>query len=227
MKNHDKLDFRLQATESEVIITIMVNNIPLYDEIICKHAEYSFENEEEKNSFIAKSYLFETYPQEKLSEEILFYYNFPENLMPVDYKHLMIGFSPVETLGILYQPILETNDLNLSTAEINEMKNYLKEMEFENGVVCLVHTCQSISCSHILMQLVANIENNTIVMHSFRDSFNTKFHQDLKFIFDKEQYLEVLHRLKIICDDTKNYEDYQKFQTGRFYRENDDLFKEL
>ena len=220
MKNLDILDFRLQATGSTIIATILVNNIPLYDYIICKHAEYSFENEEDKKTFFAESYNFEMQPVENLEEEILFYYNFPENLMPIDPKHTMIGFSPRATFYLLYEPFVKSNELCLTKEELED-----EEYDNDEGVICLVHTCGSVGCSCIYMKVDENTENKTIVLHSFRDSCGLEYDSKIKFTFEKDQYFEVLKRLKISCDNSTNYEEYQKFQTERFYKENAHLFE--
>ena len=71
-------------------------------------------------------------------------------------------------------------------------KKMLKKLENVSIDVKNAPVAEALSQCFINQAVAFNIENNTIVMHSFRDSFNTKFHQDLKFIFDKEQYLEVL-----------------------------------
>lgn len=224
MQKLDKLDFRLQSAESSLIATILFNNLPLYDSIICKHAELSFDKNFDKNNFFAESYSFEINPVEDLDEEILFYYNFPDNLMPVDCKHPMIGFSPVETFAISYQPFLESNELNFSSTELSEIRYSLQDFNLDNGLICLVHTCQSINCSNLSMKLELDNERKRILMHFFRDSFDTEFHKDVKFVFEKDQFLEILKRLNQLCKNVKSHDDYRKFLSERFDIENIDLF---
>lgn len=118
MENLDQLNFCLQKSESAIIATILVNNIALYDYIICKHAELGFDNDLERKKFIVESYRFDIYPKENLTEEMLFYYNFPENLMHVDFKHEMVGFSPYSTFLTLIEPFLDQNEFGFSAKEI-------------------------------------------------------------------------------------------------------------
>ena len=220
MENLDQLNFCLQQSDSTIIATILVNNIPLYDYIICKHAALGFANDVEKKNFIAESYNFKIYPQEDLTEEMLFYYNFPENLMHVDFKHEMVGFSPYETLVILSQPFLKSNEIGLTEKELNDFKDDLSDYTLEESNICLVHTCGSTGCSHIKMKLDCDTENNTVKMHSFQSSFGEIFHPEVQFRFDKEQYFSVLKSLKKICDYIKDDQDYLKFTTERYYKEN-------
>lgn len=88
---YNQLSYCLQSNEDNIIITLLIDGNPLYDIIVCKHAEVNFDNKEEVRKFWEDSYYFSIHSQEPPSEETLFYYNFPENLMPVDPKHPMIG----------------------------------------------------------------------------------------------------------------------------------------
>lgn len=226
MEEFDKLGFCLQSHNRYVIATLLINEVPLYDYIICQHAELQFDNEKDRQEFIFDSYHFQVYSGDPPDEETLFYYNFPENLMPADPKHDMIGFSPEETLTILSQPFLDTNENQLSVKERNNLQDDLEELTGANqGILCLVHVCGSTGCSHIQMNATRNNSEKTITLHSFQDSFGTVFHPEIQFTFKEEQYLMILKGLEHICKESKDYADYQKFQTERFYRENPDLFK--
>lgn len=223
MREYDSLDFCLQSHNGGVIATLLINNVPLYDNIICKHAKLSFDtNDEERRKFIFQSYDYDVDSVESLSEEFLFYYNFPENLMPVDPKHNMVGFTPGTTFFILFYPFLNSNESHIQELKYDDLENDIKEYQWEdNGIICLVHTCDAIGCSNFQMDITRNCEDETIVLHSFKDSFGNLYHPEIKFVIKEENYLEVLKSLKKVCDESKGYEDYLKFETDRFYREND------
>lgn len=112
MEEINKIDFRLQAFEKELINTVLIDNIPLYDCIVCKHLELNFLDERDRYKFIIESYNFSTVPADDVEEEALFYHNFPQNVMPVDPKHEMIGLSAHATFAILSYPFLESNVFN-------------------------------------------------------------------------------------------------------------------
>jgi hypothetical protein len=192
MEQFDQLNFCLQQSNSSIIATILVNNIPLYDYIICKHTELGLDNDVERKKFITESYNSDIYPQENLTEEMLFYYNFPENLMHVDFKHEMVGFPPYSTFLTLIEPFLGQNEFGFYEKEI-------EDLSLEGSNICLVHTCGNTGYSHIKMKLDCDTEENIVQMHSFQSSFGEIFHPEVQFRFDKKQYISFLKALKKIC----------------------------
>jgi hypothetical protein len=76
----DKLDFCLQNHKGEIIVTLLVNQVPLYDYITQKEAENKCKTKEEKNEFLLDAYNFDVYHGQEVKDEQLFYHNFPHNI---------------------------------------------------------------------------------------------------------------------------------------------------
>lgn len=111
----------------------------------------------------------------------------------------------------------------------NTKVNNIGEMSKENSVVaqqvlCLVHTCGSTECGHVTMKLELSEDGQYLEMHSFANSFGFQYHPDVKYKFERAQYINILTKLQHICDTTKGYQEYSKFESERFYRENAYLF---
>lgn len=196
---------------------LLIDGNPLYDSIVCKHAEVNFENKEDKNNFVIESFHFEIYSLEPPSEETLFYYNFPENLMPVDPKHPMIGLNSEQTFNLLISPFLETNELELTEEEITEFKSDRSHLEWEDSLVCLSHCCGYIECSNVQMKIERNMKEKTVTFHSFKESSGFDYHAEVKYTFEESQYLDCVKNLKNLNDGIKTYQDYSEFESKRFY----------
>ncbi|MCW2121201.1 hypothetical protein [Flavobacterium sp. 7A] len=216
------LDFCLQQNNSEIIVTLLINNVPLYDCIVVKHIANSFLNEIEKNEFIVSSYNFEIYPLESIEEEELFYHNFPKNVSPVDYKHQMVGLSLKATFCVLASKHLDLEALFLKGEKIsvNDLNDFYLDKKQEK-IVILSHSCGVINCSNVSMHIKK--ESGRVVWDNFY-WFNENFHQKVTFQFEENQYLETLQKLKILVEELKTYENYCDFQSDSFY--NPQEFKE-
>lgn len=214
---YNQLSYCLQSNEDNIIITLLVDGNPLYDSITCKHAEVNFENEEQAREFMEDSYYFRVHPQDPTSEETLFYYNFPENLMPVDPKHAMIGLHSEQTFELLVSPFLDTNELNLSDEKIIELTQDISRLQWDDHLVCLSHSCGYIDCSNIQLKIERNQKAKTVTFHSFKASSDYEFHSDVCYTFEESQYLDCLQKMKKLNDNLKTYQDYSEFESKRFY----------
>ena len=210
----DTLDFCLQKHDASIIVTLLINQVPLYDCIIQKEAEFTCSSKEEKKEFLLESYNFDIYPKDEIEEENLFYYNFPQNLSPVDYKHPMIGFEACFTYHALVCPFSDLEMFYLEDKKIPE--NDFDDIYFDKEkqlIICLVHTCGSIGCSNISME-IKQIRGNIEWMNFY--SFDEYLHNKTKFKFDQVQYFEVLQRLKSLNNNLKTYQDYSDFEIERW-----------
>lgn len=214
---YNQLSYCLQSNEDNIIITLLIDGNPLYDMIVCKHAEVNFDNKEEVRKFWEDSYYFSIHSQEPPSEETLFYYNFPENLMPVDPKHPMIGLHSEQTFELLVAPFLATNELNLSDEKIIELRQDISRLERNENLICLSHCCGYIDCSNVHMKIERNQIEKTVSFCSFKASSDYEFHSDVCYTFEKSQYLDCLQKLKKLNDNLKTYQDYSEFESKRFY----------
>lgn len=207
----DILDFCLQQNNGEIIVTTLINNVPLYDCIIVKHSTNSFLNEIEKNEFLLSSYDYEIYPLESVEEEELFYHNFPKNVSPVDCKHQMVGLNLKATFCVLASKHLDEERLFLKGEKISEddLNDFYLDKDKEK-IVVLSHSCGVINCSNVSMQIKK--EGEKVVWDSFY-WFEEDFHKNVAFQFDEKQYLENLQKLKILVDELKTYDDYCDYQS--------------
>lgn len=134
----DTLDFRLQKSKGSVIVTVLINQVPLYDCIIQKQAKFNFTSKKEKNEFLLESYCFDNFPDQEIDEEELFLHNFPQNLSPIDYKHPMIGLGVCFTYYALVCPHSETEMFYLKDKKIPE--NEFDDIYFDKKkqlIICL------------------------------------------------------------------------------------------
>lgn len=220
----DKLDFCLQNDEGEIIVTLLINQVPLYDYITQKEAENICKTTEEKNKFLLDAYNFESFPDRETEEEELFYHDFPQNLSPVDYKHPMIGFGVCFTYYALVSQHYDLEMFYFSGTKIIEKEfDCIYDDKEKKQIYCLCCTCGSIGCANVSMEIkqikaeqkMFNQAKNKIKWFNFY-SFSEYFHKKVSFTFEENQYLDVLQRLKVLNDNMKSYQDYCVFEQERF-----------
>ncbi|MXV38313.1 hypothetical protein GO491_06425 [Flavobacteriaceae bacterium Ap0902] len=211
MEQYDSLDFRLQSHDNYIIATMLVNNVPLYDSIVTKHIISTYESDKERNENFLKFYYLETYPEEMIDEEALFYYNFPRNLMPLDQKHIMIGLSPFESFMNFAKILFNTHDFNLDDRYTPQYNDTEAIGEF-GEIICLVHTCGIADCDYYQMQIERIASDKIIKWCGFKWA-RDPLHRDVNYTFKEDNYLEVMLKLKAISDKVKNYKDYLEFKS--------------
>lgn len=221
----DKLDFCLQNHKGEIIVTLLINQVPLYDYITQKEAENICKTKEEKNKFLLDAYHFNIYSGPEAEEEQLFYHNFPQNLSPVDYKHPMIGLNVCFTY---YALVSQHYDLEMfySNGEKIQEKEFddIYFDKIKNNIYCLCCTCGSNGCSSVCMEIkqikaapkIFNQAKNKIVWSNFNSFSEYIFNEKVSFTFEENQYLDVLQRLKVLNDNMKSYQDYCVFEQERY-----------
>lgn len=218
-QNFDKLDFCLQSSNGSIIVTLLINQVPLYDCIVAKEAEFEHITNEAKQKFWLQMYNFDCMYDKELDEEELFYHNFPENLMPIDQKHPLVGM----WLNFIFHAlIINYKHLEEFYANGNEIPNE----EFEdvytdkenNFVACLCCNCLSTECYSISMEIKAN--DGKVEWFNF-NTWGNLYNPNVKFIFEESQYLEVLMRLKALNDNVKNNEDFQEFKYKKWTENKD------
>lgn len=210
----DKLDFCLQKSGGEIIVTLLINQVPLYDCIIKKSAEFTCLTKEEKNKFFLESYNFNNFPDVEIDDEELFYHNYPQNLSPVDYKHPFIGLGVCFTYHLLVSQYteLEMFYLNGEKIEINDFSEIYFDTK-KQLLFCLCCACGSIDCSSFSMEIKKN--KGKIEWINFYN-FSDYLHEKVSFQFEEKQYFEVLQQLKLLNDNLKTYEDYSNFEIERW-----------
>jgi hypothetical protein len=220
----DKLDFCLQKYKGEIIVTLLINQVPLYDYVTQKEAENICKTKEEKNKFQLEAYHFEYFPDQDIEEEELFCYNFPQNLSPVDYKHPMIGFGAYFTYYALVSQHSDLEMFYFNGTEIPEKEfDWIYWDEKKKQICCLCCTCGSLGCANVSMEIkqikaepkIFNQAKNTIKWFNFF-TFSEYFHEKVSFTFEENQYFEVLQRLKVLNDNLKSYQDYCVFEQERY-----------
>lgn len=212
----DQLGFCLQTFKDYILVTLLINNVPLYDQIVFHHAIHSYETEDERAAYFLKSYSFNIYPTEyTVSEKELYLFNALEGLSPVDYKHDMIGLDVYTTFQILYLPFLFTNELEFTVSEKWDIDSSRSELGYLGGYYCLMHNCGCQGCSDMLFNFDRDETEHTIRFHSFQFNSGWKFHSNVEFTFDEIQYLEVVRRIKSIYDNLKTEEDWLKYKESQ------------
>ena len=214
IEKFDTLDFCLQKNEGRIIVTLLINQVPLYDCIVQKEVEFNYISKEEKNKFLLDSYDYLIYETVEIDEEGLFYYNFPQNVSPVDYKHPMIGLGASFTYHALVCPHSDLELFHLNGEKIPE--DEFDDIYFNKQkqlIICLGHSCGSTNCSSISMEIKQM--DGKIEWFNFY-SFDEYFHEKVTFKFEENQYFEVLQRLKLLNNNLKTYQDYSDFEIERW-----------
>ncbi len=214
IENKDHFDFCLQSGNGNIVLTILINGNPLYDCIMSKHAQLAFSSKKEQNDFFLEAYNFEIHPQDELDEEELFYHNFPQNLSPVDEKHIMIGLDVKSSFFIftsqhIHSSIFDFSEEYLSDNSINDLTVFKNE----HKVVCLLCSCGVLECANVSMKISVN---DGIVTWSDFYWFDENFHKKVFFNFNENQYISTLLKIKQLTDDLKTYEDYQNWLTNNY-----------
>lgn len=210
----DKLDFCLQTSDGNIIVTLLINQMPLYDQIHRRHANATFETDKEKKAFMQESYRFELFEDDEVEERELFYHNFPQNLSPVDCKHYFVGtwVRHIYHALVYKHTDLEMFFLNGDKIPDDEFDEVFYDDERKN-IPCLSCSCQRFQCGHISMEI--KHKDGKIVWHNF-NTFGEYHFEHVSFKFEETQYFAVLKRLKTLNDNMKGYEDYADYEQQRY-----------